>query len=232
MKTQTSIAAILLTFGMIVLGFSISYGLTHFKPSERHVTVKGLSERVVKADQAIWTINFSGTDNDLKQLHRQIKQSQQAIKNFLVQRGFNTTQLQILPIHITDNASNTYNTNQNAKRFQAHGQVVLFTNHVDQVIASAQETETLVDKGVIITDSQVEFNFTKFNEIKPTMLDEATLNAKISANTFAKNSNSQIKGIRRASQGTFSISSANGATSQISPLKKIRVVTTVEYYLG
>ena len=63
------------------------------------------------------------------------------------------------------------------------------------------------------------------------MLTAATANAKEAANTFAKNANSQLGGIRQASQGLFTVQNADDSYGDNSPDKKVRVVTTVQYYL-
>ena len=59
------------------------------------------------------------------------------------------------------------------------------------------------------------------------MVEEATGNARAVAQKFADDSKSKLGGIRQAQQGQFSISS-DPNTPQ---LKKIRVVSTVDYFL-
>jgi hypothetical protein len=52
------------------------------------------------------------------------------------------------------------------------------------------------------------------------------------AGSFARNSQSKLGTIRSASQGLFTISDVNGQNSgNSSVLKKVRMVTSVEYYL-
>jgi len=62
------------------------------------------------------------------------------------------------------------------------------------------------------------------------MLDEATSNAEAAAQAFAKNSHSQLAGIRNASQGQITISDDNNS-GMSSIMKNVRVVTSVEYFL-
>jgi len=87
--------------------------------------------------------------------------------------------------------------------------------------------------------------FNGLNALKPDMITEATKNARQAADRFAADSGSQVGSIRSANQGVFSISAADagsvvgpgeegggGAQSpDASIMKKVRVVSTVDYYL-
>ena len=77
--------------------------------------------------------------------------------------------------------------------------------------------------------TQTEFIFTKLNDIKPEMIEEATKNAKEVAEKFARDSNSTLGKIKRASQGQFSIGNRDNNTAY---LKKVGVVSTIEFYLS
>ena len=78
-------------------------------------------------------------------------------------------------------------------------------------------------------DNKTEYMFTKLNEIKPQMIEDATRNARLSAQKFAEDSQSKLGKIKRARQGQFSIFPRDKNTPHI---KKIRIVSTIEYYLS
>jgi len=61
------------------------------------------------------------------------------------------------------------------------------------------------------------------------MVEEATTKAREVATKFAEDSQSKLGKIKRASQGQFSIAARDNNNPHI---KKIRVVSTVEYYLS
>ncbi len=88
-------------------------------------------------------------------------------------------------------------------------------------------------QGIVFTtgdyESQTEYIFTRLNEVKPEMIEEATRKAREVAEKFASDSRSTLGKIRRASQGQFSISARDKNNPHI---KKIRVVSTVAYYLS
>jgi hypothetical protein len=88
-------------------------------------------------------------------------------------------------------------------------------------------------QGIVFTggnyQSQTEYLFTRLNEVKPAMIEEATNKAREVAVKFAQDSQSTLGKIKRASQGQFSISARDNNTPHI---KRVRVVSTVEYYLS
>jgi hypothetical protein len=71
--------------------------------------------------------------------------------------------------------------------------------------------------------------FTRLNEIKPEMIEEATRQAREVAEKFAEDSQSALGKIRQASQGQFTINDRDKNNPHI---KTVRVVSTVEYYLS
>lgn len=94
------------------------------------------------------------------------------------------------------------------------------------------EQGELLKRGIAITGGDYRYNvsyeYTSLNKIKPGMIEEATKNAREAAEKFAKDSESKLGKIRHANQGQFSISDRDANTPYI---KKVRVVTTVEYSL-
>ena len=73
------------------------------------------------------------------------------------------------------------------------------------------------------------FIFSKLNDLKPEMIEEATKNARAVAEKFAEDSKSRLGKIKSASQGQFSVEDRDSSTPHI---KQVRVVSTVEYYLS
>jgi hypothetical protein len=72
------------------------------------------------------------------------------------------------------------------------------------------------------------FVFDGLNEIKPAMVEQAVRNARETAAKFATDTASSLGKLKRAQQGQFSIEDRDASTPHI---KKVRVVSTLEYYL-
>lgn len=233
--------ALILAAGIALGGFFPGFYYYQAKINANSVTVKGLAEKDVRADMAIWSLQFVVTGNNLSELQNKISGQAQTIVEFLKKRGFSETEISLSPITTNDLLANPYqNANEtNGRRFILTQSVELRTQKVDEVANSLSATNELISKGIVFTQdynggSRASFLFTKLNEIKPQMLEEATQNAKEAALQFAKSSGSEVGKIKRASQGVFSIQPRVDADSiresqQID--KKVRVVSTVEYWL-
>ncbi|MGL4252843.1 MAG: SIMPL domain-containing protein [Fusobacteriaceae bacterium] len=225
--------AIITAFGIGVAGFFIYSGIKYFKNYERSVAVKGLSEKIVKSDLASWNINFSVSGDELKDVYREISENQKTIKEFLRSKGFREDELQVGTLITNDNWNNNYDGRvQNQQRYLITGNIILTTKNVDLVYKISQSSGELVDKGIVVTYSNINYFYTDIKEIKEEMLIEAIKNAKFAAEIFAKNSESEIIGIKNASQGIFNITSPDTLSGDsVTVEKKVRVVTSVDFFI-
>lgn len=222
--------ALLLAIGIALSGFFVAHSLYARQMFYRYVSVKGLAEKIVKADQADWQISFSYADDVLNNVYQKTAASQAKIKEFLHNKGFSDSEIEIKPVEITDNQSIGYS--QNARRYNGNESIIVQSNNVDLVKSAIQNIGDLVKTGVIINNTSAQYRFTNLNAIKIDMLTQATDNAKQAAEIFARISHSNLGSIKSASQGLFTIQSARGNIyDESSIMKKVRVVTTVEYFL-
>lgn len=229
MQTKNIIPAVILALGLAISGYFICYGLIQFK-GERTVSVKGLAERDVKADQAFWNIRFVYSSDSLTELYNGTQAAQAKIKKFMTSKGFSADEIEVLPGSVTDNVSNAYSQpNVKAKRYVTDFGVTLTTKKIDKVKQASQETLELIEAGIVVNSSYVNYEYTKINEIKSQLLDEATANAKKAAESFAINSDDKLGKIKIASQGQISIIDSVG--SNVSVNKTVRIVTSVTYIL-
>jgi hypothetical protein len=232
-KTVIILAALLVAVGIASCGMFIGSSIKYFRNFNRYVEVKGLAERTVKADQASWQIGFSAAGNNLKEIYNTIENEQHTVTNFLLQQGFTNTEIQKQPINITDNYANFYgSTNAKLPRYSATAGINVISGTIDKITQAVQLTNQLVESGVVLNRNGVAYLYTGLNSIKASMLNEALANAKVAAEEFAKNSSSKLDKIRMASQGLFTITAPDtmlGDSESIN--KKVRVVTTVQFFL-
>lgn len=229
------LSPIILAAGIWSAGASVGSAITRFHDFNRYVEVKGLDEEVVKADQATWILEFASSSNDLKQLYNNVALAQNVVSKFLVDQGFQTNEMQKRQVLVTDNESLPYGTPRtpNSPRYTASAGFSITTPHVDFVSEAVQKTGQLVQSEILIRSSNVRYAYTSLNTIKVDMLNKATENARNAALSFAKNSKSRLGTIRMANQGQFSITATDGDDAYDSSgiLKKVRVVTTVQYFI-
>ncbi|HOS97848.1 MAG TPA: SIMPL domain-containing protein [Deltaproteobacteria bacterium] len=220
--------------GLGLLGYLVSGSVLKVKALDRTITVKGLSERDVPADIAIWPISFREANNDLNALFTSIQNKNALIVAFLTKSGFSEKEISISSPAVTDRQAQDYSgSERGAFRYSGSSTVSVYTDKVDLVRKSMERLGELGKQGVAVTGQDYEtktaFLFTRLNELKPAMIEEATRNAREVAQKFAQDSKSTLGKIRSASQGQFTIEDRDANTPYI---KKIRVVSTVEYYLS
>lgn len=231
---EAFIIGIALFLGLVVLGYFVSNSAISLKRSERTVTVKGLSEKEVPANIAIWPMKFNEAGNDLTNLFSTIEHKNSLIIDFLKTNGFADPEISVSAPFILDRHAQGYvDPNKIKFRYAATSTIAVYTSKVDLVRKTMKKLVDLGKKGIAFAgqdyNTKTEFLFTQLNQIKPAMIEEATKNARDVAEKFAKDSNSVLGKIKHARQGQFSISNRDSNTPYI---KKVRVVSTVEYYLS
>lgn len=238
MNQQNTLSAFLLGasifLGLSALGYFISGAVISYKEYDRSVTVKGLSERELPADIVIWPIVFTEAGNDLSALYASIDGNTKKIKDFLVSKGIDATEVTASSPSITDKSAQQYSDTTKAEfRYTAIETVTVYSTKVDLVRQVMTELAELGKQGIAFNSAdyqnQNEYIFSGLNKIKPEMIQEATTKAREVALKFAQDSNSKLGKIKQASQGQFEIMPRDKNNPHI---KKIRVVSTVEYYLS
>lgn len=233
-KVEAVILALALFFGLAALGVLLGDAAIKYKQFERTVTVKGLSEREYPADIIIWPVSFNRASNDLADIYRLIEEDTAKIKQFLLSKGINEDEISLNAAGITDRSAQQYGGANPAEfRYTALQTVTVYSPRVALVREVMSSLSELGKQGVVLAatnyQAQTEYLFNRLNEIKPEMIEEATRKAREVAEKFASDSDSKLGKIKQASQGQFSISPRDRNNPHI---KRVRVVSTVEYYLS
>lgn len=236
------IRTVILALGIASAGLLAGNGFARGRAADRYVTVKGVTEREVKADLAIWPLHVTSADNDLAAAHAKLAQSMSGVNRFLAKHGLDTTQVELTGFSVSDASSNQYNGgNRPTNRFVIKQTMMLRSSKPELVLAASQAIGELAAVGVVISSGGEygpgggpTFVFSGLNQLKPAMIMEATARARESAEQFATDSRSVLAGIRTANQGVFEIlprDQAEGITEASQISKRVRVVSTIEYFL-
>jgi hypothetical protein len=223
-----------LCVGSLILGGLLGRSLIEFKEYERSVTVKGLAEREVEADIAIWPIEFISAGNELEGLYEDLEAKTGLVVDFLGEKGFEESEITVNVPSIDDKQARGHvDPSKIQFRYSATQIVTIYSRNVARVRESKKDLIRLGKAGLALSEggyrSRTEYIFSGLNEIKPGMVEEATRKAREVAEKFAQDSNSELGKIKRARQGQFSITDRDSNNPHI---KKVRVVNTVEYYLS
>ena len=218
--------------GLVILGLMMPRAVEKYRSYDRTVNVKGLCEREVMADKVIWPVVYRVMANDIQSVYDQTDRNNAEIVGFLKSGGIDASEITVSVPEISDKYATEYGSNDRAYRYIAKNVVTVCTSDVEKVMELMSRQSELLKKGIVSGgndwENQVEFKYEGLNGIKPEMIEEATKNAREAAEKFAKDSDSRLGKIRTANQGTFTIESRDSNTPYI---KRVRVVTSVTYYL-
>src|SRR5262245_10850162 len=112
------IVGLCLLAGLTTAGYFIGRGTARFKADVRTVTVKGLVEKEVQADEAVWTLSLRRASDDLKDAHAKISADRDAVLAFLQKQGFKDTEIVRQPTRTIDKLAREYGQQQGADRFR------------------------------------------------------------------------------------------------------------------
>jgi len=224
-------SAAVLSVGLIAGGYLLGNGLVRAREADRSVTVRGLAEREVTADLATWTLAYSATASDLATAQADVDGDSRAIVGFFTELGFPAGAIQTTGVNVSQYSDN------GVPKFTVRQRMTLRSNDIARAQNAVRRQFELVRRGVVLEEgSGMAYTFTRLNSIKPAMVAQATRDARASAEQFAKDSGTSVGTIKSATQGYFEITARDGDSGggwgvSDTPYKKVRVVTTVDFYL-
>ena len=238
-KNAAVLTGALLCIGLVVAGWFVGNGFLQGRAADRYVTVKGISERDVRADIALWPLSFVATDDDLDKAQQAVRRNHQQVLAFLERHGIDPQMAEVQKLDVKDRLADPYRSGPAQSRYIITQTVMVRSKEPETIAKASQAVGELVDAGVILSATGMAYNgptflFTRLNEYKPEMIAEATAEARRAAEQFAQDSGSRLGGIRRANQGGFVILARDRAPGIIEENqldKTLRVVSTVEYLL-
>lgn len=233
------VAAMALALGVAVAGWFVGNGFVDARSAERYVTVKGVAEREVQADLALWPMQFVVADDNLGQAQARMAGAREQAQAFLKRHGFDDSEVELHDLSVTDTRANRYGGPPAPFRYVVSTTLMVRTLDPDRLFAASQRIGELIDAGVVLSSEGPwaggpTYLFNGLNELKPAMIAEATASAREAAEQFARDSGSELGPIRRANQGLFVVlprDQAPGVQEQRQRAKVVRVVSTVEYLL-
>jgi uncharacterized protein len=236
------VPAAVIALGLTLGGFAVGNGFARARSADRYVTVKGVAEREVRANLAIWPLRVVGADNDLTAANAKVAKNLTGVREFLARHGVDTSQVQLAEFTVSDALANEYAPDrQPANRYIIRQTMIVRSPQPDKVLAASQQVSELATIGVVVSSGgQGEmgggptFVFSGLNQLKPAMIADATARAREAAGQFARDSDTELAGIRQANQGVFEIlarDQAPGISQESQIAKVVRVVSTIDYYL-
>ena len=218
-----------LMVGLVVGALLLGNAIKAARADDRVVSVKGLCEREVKADKVICPFAYKEGGDNLQQLYTTIEENNAIIISFLRESGIDESDISVAAPKVLDTRTE-WSGSQNRYTYIVTSVVTVCTDKVDEIVRLQSRQGELLQKGIAMANNweyQPVYSFTQLNDIKPSMIETATKNARETAEKFAADSDSKLGKIKRATQGQFTITDRDSNTPY---MKNVRVVTSVDYY--
>src|SRR5204863_2702720 len=148
MTQRPLIHVLVLALAIGLAGAAIGSGVERFRLADRSITVKGVAERPVKADIALWPVRIVASGMELAPTQDKITTDQRAVRRFFAKHGIDSSSVELLSLEVTDKRSNPYEGNPGSARFAISATLVARTEHPEQIQAASQDVGDLVAAGV------------------------------------------------------------------------------------
>jgi hypothetical protein len=239
MRIVYLLCALFIAAGIGGAGWFVGDSLVKSREPLRYVTVKGLSEREVRADLGFWPIRFVATGATLEDARAALQRSEASVRSYLTGQSFANEEIAVQNIQVEDRAAG-YNAGSTPDqfRFVLTEDMLVTSSKVNELAAASRGVADLIGSGVVFSSDAysagASFVFTGINGLKNEMLAEATQRAKESAEQLANESGATVGDIQTVNQGVFEILPAveipnDRPEKQID--KRVRVVSTITYFL-
>jgi hypothetical protein len=163
------LAALLVGAGIVAAGWFVGEGFRAGRADQPSVTVKGLAEREVQADLALWPIKFQATGNDLALIQEELDADLATISAFLTAAGFAAEEVQTQGLQVNDYGMG-YGGDRPAERYAVIQSVLIRSADVQRVAEVSRRLGELLRQGIVLQqDWQAmgpTYLFTQLNAIK------------------------------------------------------------------
>ncbi|HTL08615.1 MAG TPA: SIMPL domain-containing protein [Chitinophagaceae bacterium] len=225
------VTAVLIAGAVSAAGYFIGTGIQEASKPENLIRVKGQAEKTVESNEARFVIQYETAAATGTAFSEAATATQAAIQQFLLAQGFKETEIKQGAVQMkTSNAAS--NAEKTAARFTGTGSVTVATTNVTLAASTREAIMQLIQNGVSVSGTQLQYFYTDINAIKGDLLKEATANAKTAAVSFAENAGVKIKSLQSASEGAVEIAEQptdGAATGNSSLSKKVTVVVNAEF---
>jgi len=214
---KRTVAAI---FAVSILGAAMFLAHAYKTRGDRagNISVTGLGEVDFESDQVIWSGRFEASSVDLGEAFAKIKAQRSKVEAYLIEKGVPKDEIQFEQVSTYEREKSVYNdqgkyVGSEFDKFELNQRVVVNSNDLDLVASVSREISELLNEGVQITSEKPDYYYSKLDELKLDLIEKASENGRIRAEQIAKNSKSDLKGLKSARLGVFQILGYNSGES-------------------
>lgn len=213
MKSTGIAISVVAAIGLVVSAFVMANAYKYKYRVNNTINVTGNAKKDFESDIVKWTASYSRKSMDLSEASEQLKRDRDLVKAFLVQKGIKENEILFEAVNImkdfsyhTDERGNSYNTFSGYSLTQV---LSVESKDLDKVDNASREISTLISQGVELSSNSPSYYYSKLEDLKLSLIAEASQNAKARAENIAKESGSSLGSLLKADLGIFQITGQN-----------------------
>lgn len=194
---------VLLSVSLIVAALVFGIFFYNARSSDDTINVVGMATKRFDSDIVKWRITIGRNTglNDISNGYLLIQNDLQFLKKLFTEKGLQPKELTIQPINTLSN----YSREGQISGYNLQQGVFVITSNIAAVEDLALNPAVLIDKGIILQNSNLEYFYSKLSDIKMELLAEATKDAQKRAFEIAQNSNVHLGNVTSLRVGVFQI---------------------------
>lgn len=205
-------ASVVLGLSLIIAFWVAGSAFKYKAKSMETIVVTGLAEKDFISDLVVWNGSYSRKAMDLKSAYASVKQDENTIRQYLKTKGVAENEMIFSSVVISKEFENRTDEKQTTQVFSGYNltqTVKVESGNVDKIEKISREVTELIESGIEFNSSPPLYYNTKLSEVKMDLLARASADARLRAETIAKNSRSSLGKLRKASMGIFQITGKN-----------------------
>lgn len=208
------LSAFIIALAVIIAAFIAASAFRYKFRQPEIISVTGLAETNFTSDQIVWQGSFSRTGMELRTAYAAIKADEAAIRQYLAGRGINDTAIVFSSIDVQRNYQTQYDDagrdrGQMFNGFTLRESVTVSSTDIAGVEKLSREITGLLEQGIELNSTPPAYYYSRLNELKIDLLAKAAADARLRAQTIAKNSDASLGSIKKATMGVFQITGKN-----------------------
>ncbi len=196
-----------LALGLALGLFSISRSLKDIRRGNEEVVVTGSARRPIRSDFIVWRVTLSTQALSLSSASMELNRSAERVRTFLRTEGVPDSQLTVKPVEAYGIPETTSEGRETGRILASRVSQTfeIRSPDVDGITRVSQRAGSLINEGVPLQSQPPEYLYTRLNEIRTSLLEEATTDARQRAEAIVRSTGGSIGAVRDARMGVFQV---------------------------
>ena len=181
------------------------------------LTATGSANCDFESDLIVWRGSFSNEGLTAQAAYRSIKKDAEQIRQYLVENGVSEDEMVFSSVTINEVWESEYNDEGDRIRdylagYSLYQDVSITSTDIDKIENISRDISGLIESGVQFASEEPEYYYTKLDELKLQLIEDATQNAKARIDLMAAGTGASTGELLNASLGVFQITAQNSNT--------------------